>query len=300
MLSYSILICAFNEEKNIESLLNSMYNEVETFSAGFTLDNVLVVSDSSTDATDRIVQCFSDAKWPRLKLLRTPHRSGKAGAFNFGKKGLSSDYLISIDADVAVEAGAFGKLLQYGFDQKADLIAARAIVDSSCELTFATRAARGSNHVLAEISRKYPRSLLASRGCLMLLSKKLYQNVELPNTPGTDQYLYLYAKKQALVFDYDKRTLVKYRPPQVFRDYLRQNHRHADAISIRKAEFGTKFVADALRIRLVDKVIAVALTGFRYPLDTVAWFIFFCTAVMLSLTKKHNSGGVWEIASSTK
>ncbi|MEM5811363.1 MAG: glycosyltransferase [Candidatus Aenigmatarchaeota archaeon] len=96
----SVLIPAYNEEKNIEecikSVLNTKYPKLE----------VIVVDDGSKDKT------FEIAKKYTKKVFKINH-SGKANALNFGISKAKGEFIFVLDADTIVEKNIFEKLLPY-------------------------------------------------------------------------------------------------------------------------------------------------------------------------------------------
>jgi len=87
----SVLIAAYNEESHIANKLR------ETLSLDYPAERieVIVLSDCSSDSTDRIVHAFPD---PRVRLLRMDRRRGKTHAQNEGVKIAKGEVLIFSDA----------------------------------------------------------------------------------------------------------------------------------------------------------------------------------------------------------
>lgn len=92
----TIGIPAYNEEKNIGNLLNSIcsqeYNSIE-------LRSIIVVCDGCTDETVNIVNSFATNN-SIINIHVTNNRSGKADGLNKIYKLANTDYLMTIDADV--------------------------------------------------------------------------------------------------------------------------------------------------------------------------------------------------------
>lgn len=89
----SIIIPAYNEEKNIKQCLDSIKNS--DYSKNKT--EIIVIDDGSTDKTREIVKKYED-----VKLLRQNHL-GKTEALNLGTKKAKHDFVVTIDADTIVE-----------------------------------------------------------------------------------------------------------------------------------------------------------------------------------------------------
>lgn len=89
--SLSVLIAAYNEEKNIGRKIEQM------LSLDYPADKieVIVLSDCSTDRTNQIVSACAD---PRVRLLPMPQRRGKTHAQNEGVKLAKGEVLVFSDA----------------------------------------------------------------------------------------------------------------------------------------------------------------------------------------------------------
>lgn len=95
MLTASVGVMAYNEEKNIGKLLAAL--------AGQRLENVainriIVVSSGSTDATDRIVEEW-ESRDPRVSLIRQESREGKASAINLFLQAAEADVFVLESGD---------------------------------------------------------------------------------------------------------------------------------------------------------------------------------------------------------
>jgi glycosyltransferase involved in cell wall biosynthesis len=86
----SVIVCAFNEEKNIgcciESLLVQDFKDFE----------LIIVDDASCDNTKAAVEKYAD---PRIKYYRNNKNLGPAGARNVGLSHAKGDYIFFTDAD---------------------------------------------------------------------------------------------------------------------------------------------------------------------------------------------------------
>ena len=89
--SLSVLIAAYNEEKNIGEKIE------KTLALDYPADKlqVVIVSDGSTDQTCSIVASFGD---PRVRLLEIQQRKGKTHAQNQGVKLCSREIVVFSDA----------------------------------------------------------------------------------------------------------------------------------------------------------------------------------------------------------
>ena len=94
--SLTIGIPAYNEEKNIANLLDSIYDQVYQ---SVRLKQVVIICDGCSDNTIKIVKRYKK-HYLNIKIVTSSHRSGKASALNKIYDLSNSDYLMTIDADV--------------------------------------------------------------------------------------------------------------------------------------------------------------------------------------------------------
>ena len=104
----SIVIPAYNEEKNVvecfESIFNSNYprNKIE----------VILVDDGSTDNTLEILK-----KYKNIKVFQQNHL-GKVDALNLGVLNSSHDFILTVDADTTLDRDCIRELLKPFADKK--------------------------------------------------------------------------------------------------------------------------------------------------------------------------------------
>jgi biofilm PGA synthesis N-glycosyltransferase PgaC len=107
----SMLIAAYNEEKDIASTLHSVLTQ--NYPA---MLEVIVIDDGSKDNTAQIVsQGISENKNPNVKIILNslPQNKGKANALNAGLKLASYDYIITLDADSYLYENSLLNLVNY-------------------------------------------------------------------------------------------------------------------------------------------------------------------------------------------
>lgn len=130
--SVAVIIPAYNEAENIEacvmSVLQSTPLPAETL-------QVWVVDDQSSDETWTIVQSLQD---PRIRLLAGKPRPvgetwvGKSWACTQAAEQATGDYLLFIDADVRLQAGAIETAVQQAQADAADLLSCGLALECGC------------------------------------------------------------------------------------------------------------------------------------------------------------------------
>src|SRR5258708_31996776 len=94
-LNVSVGITTYNEEHNIERILNDFLKQkLRTVH----ITEIVVISSGSTDKTDRIVKKYA-TRYPIIKLTRQKKRLGKASAVNLFLSYAKEDLLILSSAD---------------------------------------------------------------------------------------------------------------------------------------------------------------------------------------------------------
>ncbi len=97
----SIIIPAYNEEKNISQCLRSVYGQDYPKEK----IEVIVVDDGSTDRTIEVVKNFGTKFFVQL-------HKGKSEALNLGAKNSSHEFILTIDADTILERDCLKNLVK--------------------------------------------------------------------------------------------------------------------------------------------------------------------------------------------
>ncbi|MBF0285588.1 MAG: glycosyltransferase family 2 protein [Magnetococcales bacterium] len=114
MITVSVIVPAYNEEKTILSVLQRIREQrIE----GVTLE-VVVVDDGSIDQTGPLLEAH-----PELhdRLIRQAN-GGKGSAVRAGMKAASGDYILFQDADLEYDPAEYGRLLMPVLRFNADLV----------------------------------------------------------------------------------------------------------------------------------------------------------------------------------
>ena len=96
-LLYSIILPAYNEERNIVPTVRALAQELRAEAIPF---EFIVVNDNSTDATPRVV---NDARveFPEIRLVHNPAPGGLGRAVRFGLKHFRGDAVAIVMADLS-------------------------------------------------------------------------------------------------------------------------------------------------------------------------------------------------------
>jgi cellulose synthase/poly-beta-1,6-N-acetylglucosamine synthase-like glycosyltransferase len=116
----SVVIPAYNEEKQIAGAIDAIL--AQDYPAERL--QILVLSDASTDATDRTVGEYSARG---VELLRMPRRSGKTKAENIACSSLRGDIVVNTDASVRLHPEAITQLVRKMADPEVAVVSSRDV-----------------------------------------------------------------------------------------------------------------------------------------------------------------------------
>jgi cellulose synthase/poly-beta-1,6-N-acetylglucosamine synthase-like glycosyltransferase len=183
----AVLITAKNEASVLIPCLNAIDHQSDL------PDEVYWVDDGSTDNTRDLLENMRFTRLPKINACYLPH-SGKAKALNQVWPGVSSEIIVTLDADTFLEVNAL-RAIRKAFSENGNLVATGGIL---------TPLSRGRPRGLFEIFQRfeYIRSFLARRAwmnqnALLLISGAFaaYRKSTLSQVGGFDS--------ESLVEDYD-------------------------------------------------------------------------------------------------
>jgi len=170
----SIIISAYNEEKNIEKKINSLL-EIDYPRERF---EILIGSDGSTDKTDEIVSCQSEEK---IRFFRQDTRQGKPGMLNRLVKEAKGEILVFTDARQRLDKNALNELVKHFSDKKVGSVSAALFYENENH-DIKTGAGIGMYWEYEKFIRKSESrmgSMLGATGALYAIRRELF-----PELPG--------------------------------------------------------------------------------------------------------------------
>lgn len=102
----TLIIPAYNEEKIIGKIINSIINFLSGKNFGW---EIIVVDDGSQDKTSQVVKSF---KRPEVRLVRLAENQGKGAAIRAGILEAKGNFVIFSDADLSVSIEKVEDFLQ--------------------------------------------------------------------------------------------------------------------------------------------------------------------------------------------
>jgi cellulose synthase/poly-beta-1,6-N-acetylglucosamine synthase-like glycosyltransferase len=287
----TIGIPAYNEEKNIRTLLTALLMQEQKRTK---ISEIIVVSSGSTDRTDEIVKEYSNID-DRIILIRQPQRRGKASAINEILKASTNDIIVLESADTIPEKDCIEKLCLPFLDEKIGMTGAHPIPTNSRD-TFTGYTV----HLIWELHHRI--SLKTPKCGELIAFKKLFDKI--PEDIVTDEAWIEYeVRKRGYEIVYVPEAVVYNRGPETIREFIKQRRRiacgHLDLKKRTKYTVSTVKMANTLPILLT-----------LFPINEPKKWVYFMGACALEglarilgyydyyIRKKKYV--VWEMIPSTK
>ncbi|MEP7167553.1 MAG: glycosyltransferase [Candidatus Woesebacteria bacterium] len=216
--SVTIFIPCFNEESTIAQCIESCLAQE------YKANNIVVIDDSSTDNTPRILKRFGD----KITVVRTPKNTGnKSHAQEFGFKGAKTDLMVTTDADTILHPEFLGRIVKNFDDPK--VVAAGGYV-RSMKYNWLTRA-RAVDYVVGQNIHKLAQSYLGFMfvipGAAGAFRTKVFQDhLTFDHDTITEDLDFTYKlHKRGLKIAYDRSAVVFTQDPTSLYSYINQMRR---------------------------------------------------------------------------
>lgn len=290
MFEISIGIMAYNEEANIERLLEAVVDQ--RFACG-RLSTIYVVTSGCTDRTEDIVRKFME-KDERVRLLVQPHREGKASAINLFLSKATGDIFILESGDTIPEKGTLDKLVAPFKDDHVGMTGSHPVPvnHENTFIGFSVNLMWRLHHKIALTTPKLG-ELVAFRSLVK----------EIPVDTAVDEAsIEAIIRKAGYELRYVPDAIVRNKGPENIKDFLKQRRRiaagHKHLMIEESYEVSTMDPKTILKI-----LFQVHTWGFKNTLWTLG-------AIMLEIVgrglgyydfhvRKKNPF-IWDVASSTK
>ncbi len=212
-------ICAYNEEKNIGTLLNNVLTEQSLLVSS----EVLVVCSGCTDSTTDIVKEYA-AKDSRIKIYVESKRSGKASAINHILSHAKGDVILFVSADTLPKKGSFSRLTAKLQMSNVGIVCGNpvpvnppnSLLGKMVRLLWSFH-----GHVFAELNDS---GLARHATELFCIRKGIVDSIP-AETVNDDAYIAVTAKKKGWLIKFDTQSHVLMCGPNTFQEYFQQRRR---------------------------------------------------------------------------
>ncbi len=293
----TLAICALNEGPNISHLLQSILGQDISL---FTLEQILIISDGSTDDTVEKIKKFND---PRIILKDYSERKGKSFRLNEIYGGVKSDFVIQPDADVILgDKKALDHLIEpmikntkigmtggNPHPMKPETYIEKAIYVTAEAYVYIRESIRGGNNIYTATGR------------LIALRKEVFADIHVPaETISNDHFVYFCTLKAGFSFAYAPGALVYFRLPQVLKDHVKQETRFSSAEYFMKRYFGDDIVNREYHIPLHMFLKAALMQFFKHPVYAIIIFFINLYCKIGAFIGRNHTNALWDVVTSTK
>jgi hypothetical protein len=291
-LSCSIGICVYNEEKNIGSLLDSLFTQKLK---GVRITEIVVIASGTTDKTVTIVGQYARRR-ANIKILRERRRQGKASAVNKFIHAAKTDILVLVGGDIILTPSVIQELVGKFRMNDVGMTGARPVpLNNARGLTG--RAA----YLLWELHHRI--SLEHPKMGEVVAFRKIFKRI--PPIAGADEAsIEPLIRGQGYQIKYVPRAVVHNKAPAHLADFILQRRRNYSLHLAVKYE--QRYEVSTYRITPILKAVAGVVRDDPSPL-TIAAVIYIAGLEGLSrflgwwdyrISKKRHT--VWDVIESTK
>lgn len=297
LLTVTIAICALNEESNIGFLLKSILSQKEE---GFILEEILIISDGSTDKTVEIIKTFKSSK---IKIIDHKGRLGKSTRLNEIYSSVKSDIVVQPDADVILGDNYVLKNIVAPF-YEGEIIGMTG--GNPLPLPAVNFLEKSVNYTLeAYIPFRKTLSggnnILSATGRLLALRKEVFSKIKVPkDTIANDGFVYFCTIMQGYKYRFAQNATVYFRSPQTLKDHISQSTRFAATHVWMKQFFPAEVVEREYFIppdELREKMIEIFK---KHPVACSFIFLVNKYCALRAFILKKRITALWEIVYTTK
>jgi poly-beta-1,6-N-acetyl-D-glucosamine synthase len=244
VITASIGVMAYNEEKNIGKLLGALIGqELENVE----ISQIIVVSSGSTDRTDEIVTEWS-ARDPRITLIRQESREGKASAINVFLSKAQADVVVLESGDTVPAPDCVERLITPFEQPSVGMTGARPmpVDDPNTFMGFVVHMLWRLHHLLAMKTPKLG-EMVAFRSSVRSIP---------PDTAVDEASIEAIIVGKNLTLQYVPDAIVYNKGASNVRDFLRQRRRiyagHLWLSKVQSYEVSTKNVGGIFSVLMED------------------------------------------------
>jgi len=301
-ITLTIGIPAYNEEKNIGNLLQTIISQKQV---SYRLKSIIVACDGCTDNTAQIVK-DSVKNYPQfnIKLLDCHKHMGKSVVLNRIYSLSDTDLLLTFDADVVLERDIEIELIvkEMQKDKRTSLVGGRFIPVQPTTLMGKFSYVSYLSFENSFLKLNDGKNMYALVGSASLMRKKLYKSFTYPKGVISDQnYLYVMATRtNKYGFKLAKDTRILIRTVGTFKDWRILGARSVIADKTNVANF---FGREILKKYYMPRKL--------YFMSLVKWFLkspfYSLGSLFMNMyirifpyRKAVHKNGIWDLAISSK
>lgn len=296
-LTLTIGVPAYNEAGNIGGLLASIFTQSATH---YRLDQVVVMTDGSSDSTVRIVKDLAK-QYPKIHLVQGKTRKGKNARLNKLFRTTKSRVLVCLDADIRfASANSLDNLIKPFHKPTVQLASGN---DSPLKTSGLFNKILVHNYALWYAIRHDLNGgdhIHNIHGSIYALRHTLYHQCHLSlNINADDHLIYFQAKQLGYFLHYAKDSTFIFRLPSTLKEYVYQSSRYLNA-PIKLAELLGSRVSEYFEIPASKKILTTVMFFLKNPFLTTMGTLFRLSVGLVKSQYEAKSTTIWMIQSSTK
>ncbi len=295
--SVSLLVVAYNEEKNIKHFLKSVLMQKEI---SYQLKKIIIVSDGSKDNTVNIVQTFKSNK---IELDIQKSRIGKSAQLTRRYKIIETDYLIQSDADVVFSHSRVVENMIRAMEHDKKVMMCGGNPTPLSAKTFIEKSVNTTVSMYLQLRKLVGdgNNAFSADGRLLAFRKQFITKVTIPiDMIANDAFVYLICKSQGHKYKFIQDAIVFFRSPQTVKDQIRQNSRFVAAPLRMQRYFSKQLIQREYFIPARIYIPLLAKAYLKYPLE--CFTIFFINAICRAKALLHEKymTAKWDMAITSK
>jgi len=268
----SIIVPAYNEEKNIEKCLRSIFKCLENLDINY---EVLVINDGSTDRTSDIVKNLMK-EYNNLRLIDRKENKGYGYTVIEGLREARGDIILYIDADCVIEQNSISKIINH-FRKGADAVFGYVDVANPEYL----------HPLICKINKKHNKELRYG-GALMAFRKDVLKDLggpSLESGAGYDVELKIRLKRKGYNIIYEDHAKVYSIFPTKIKDILKRKYLAGKSYIVMSSKYPEIFkfhqVLRNITFYMTIYIMLLLLILQSHPL----YFILICILIIIFLIR---------------
>ncbi len=288
----TIGIPAYNEEGNIAYIIKDILAQKEN---DYTLTEIIIASDGSSDETCDKVRAFGDK---RITLLDFKDRQGPAARQNYIMEKVDSDILVILNADIKLDGDMFINKLIQPIIQGNDLAASnmRCVKTSGFFESIMAYSIEFKSYVFEHYKNGI--NVYTCRGVARAFSKELYKKFQFGHSIGEDAHSYFYTVFNNFKYAFAKDAVCYIKCVSTYKDNLKQSTRNFNGIKAFAKKYGYSYVNSEYKIDLKFLIKGFILYLVKNPIKMSLYCLITASTVVSSFFVKTSD--TWSIAESSK